>query len=80
MNRIINKKLNSVNIDEDHPGGIKFVDKLMRRHSGLEDLVTHSSVEPARVDKVTDEVCDALFAKMNAYTKVLVLMGVIEPH
>eukprot|EP00957_Ditylum_brightwellii_P208412 15357300-Ditylum_brightwellii.AAC.1 len=55
VNRIINKKLNNVNIDEDHPVGIKVVDKLMCRNSDLEDL-------------------------MDAYTKVLVSMGVIEPH
>eukprot|EP00957_Ditylum_brightwellii_P118357 9026591-Ditylum_brightwellii.AAC.1 len=75
----MNKKLNNVNIDEDHLVGIKFVDKLMRRHSELADLVTNSSVEPVRVDKVTDEVYNALFAKVDVYTKVLVPMGVIEP-
>eukprot|EP00957_Ditylum_brightwellii_P182268 13886088-Ditylum_brightwellii.AAC.1 len=80
ISRIINKKLNNVNIDEDHPVGIKFVDKLMHRHSDLADLVTHSSVKPVRVNKVTDEVRDALFAKMDAYTKVFVSMGVNEPH
>eukprot|EP00957_Ditylum_brightwellii_P019541 1474304-Ditylum_brightwellii.AAC.1 len=53
---------------------------MMHRHSELAALVTHSSIKPVRVDKVTNEVCDALFAKIDAYTKVLVSMGVIEPY
>jgi hypothetical protein len=68
VNRIINKKLNNVKIDEDRPVGIKCVDKLMHRHSDLADLVTHSSVKPVRVDKVTDEVRDMPYLQKWMHT------------
>eukprot|EP00957_Ditylum_brightwellii_P164932 12557796-Ditylum_brightwellii.AAC.1 len=55
--------------DKEYPVAIEFVDKMLARNSELADLVTHSSVDPVRVDKVTNEVCDALFAKVDAYTK-----------
>jgi hypothetical protein len=70
--------LYNINIDEEHPVTLSFVDKLLSRYLDLAELATHSSVDPVRVDKVTYEVCEALFTKVDAYTNILVSMEKME--
>eukprot|EP00957_Ditylum_brightwellii_P102460 7810147-Ditylum_brightwellii.AAC.1 len=64
--------------DKECPVTIKFVDHLLARNSELADFVTYSSVDPVRVDKVTDEAHDALFAKVDAYTTIVISMKKID--
>jgi len=57
---------------------LSYVDRLLQRQSDLVELVKCPSVDPVRLDNVSDEILDALFAKLDSYVKLLVSMKCVE--
>eukprot|EP00957_Ditylum_brightwellii_P195159 14869614-Ditylum_brightwellii.AAC.1 len=57
---------------------LNYVAKVLHRNKHITDLVTSTAIDPACLDKVSVEVRDALFSKLDSYTQILVAMGVLD--
>eukprot|EP00957_Ditylum_brightwellii_P185802 14146291-Ditylum_brightwellii.AAC.1 len=55
-----------------------YVDKVLHRNKHIAALVTSTAIDPVCFDKVSVEVRDELFSKLDSYTQILVAMGVLD--
>ena len=81
IGRTISKRLKiHQNVDVDHKCSRSYAKRFLRRHSNLAKLVTASCLDPVRANKITPEVRDTLFSKLDTYVKLLVSMNIFPKN
>ena len=76
ISRTVEKRLEKFNINVKHECSRQYVSKFLKRNSELCKLMKANSLDSVRADKITEEVRDALFAKLDSYVQILTSMGV----
>ena len=76
INDIIERKLERVGVGSTSKVSTSFVNKVIRRNKELAGFVKSCGIDIQRADQISEEVRDALFAKLDIYARILVKMGV----
>jgi hypothetical protein len=73
----IKKKMDNFSVISNTDVSKCFVNKFIQRHKNIAQLIKASSLDPQRADQINENVRDALFAKLDIYTKLLRAMNVL---
>eukprot|EP00957_Ditylum_brightwellii_P205355 15343519-Ditylum_brightwellii.AAC.1 len=57
---------------------LNYADKVLHRNKHIADLVTSTAIDHVHLDKVSVEVRDVLFSKLDSYAQIFVAMGALD--